>query len=123
MTTSAARPPMDVLAPAEPLVDAPTDAMPAQDPPLRTMVPSTRASRGWVAILPGLVVLMVGLVFILQNLEDAQVRFFTASGSIPLAVSLLAAFALGAVAVLLLGSIRILQLRKIIHRSAQPSTS
>jgi uncharacterized integral membrane protein len=108
---------MDVVAPAEPLVGPSADATSDEGKQVRPSVPSTRASRGWVGILPGLVVVTLGIVFILQNLPDARVRFFTASGTIPLAVSLLAAFAFGAVAVLLLGSIRILQLRKIIHRS------
>jgi uncharacterized integral membrane protein len=121
MSTPATRAPVDEIAPAGPLLEAPADTRPAHERDLRPKVHSTRASRGWVAILPGLVVVAVGLVFILQNLGDARVRFFTASGTIPLAVSLLAAFALGALAVLLLGSIRILQLRKVIHRSAPGS--
>jgi putative membrane protein len=78
-------------------------------------IPSTRAGRAWVRILPALGVAAVGLVFILQNLHHAKVNFLTVSRSVPVAVALLAAFALGATSVLLLGSIRILQLRKIIR--------
>jgi uncharacterized integral membrane protein len=114
MSTPAARHPLDEVAPGEPVV---ADANPGQGHDERARVPSTRASRSWVAILPALAVATVALIFILQNMRDARVSFFTASGTIPLAVGLLAAFALGAVSVLLLGSIRILQLRKVIHRS------
>lgn len=81
----------------------------------RPAIRSTRAGRAWLAILPGMVALAVGLVFVFQNTQRARVSFFTASGDVPLAVALFAAFALGAVVVLLLGSIRILQLRKTIH--------
>ena len=78
---------------------------------------STRASRAWVKVLPALLVLGVILVFIFQNSQSAKVSFVTASGRLPLAVALLAAAALGGLFVLALGSIRILQLRGIIHRS------
>ncbi|MGE0727327.1 MAG: lipopolysaccharide assembly LapA domain-containing protein [Acidimicrobiia bacterium] len=82
-------------------------------------VPATRASRAWVSVLPSMAVLAVGLVFVLQNTHRARISFFTASGTIPLAVALFASFALGAVTVLLLGSIRILQLRKAVRSTEQ----
>jgi uncharacterized integral membrane protein len=52
---------------------------------------------------------------VFQNLRHTKVTFFTASGSVPLAVALLVAAALGGLLVLALGSIRIVQLRKVIH--------
>lgn len=72
-------------------------------------------------MLPALFVLTVILVFIFQNSQSAKVSFMTASGRLPLAVALLAAAALGALLMLALGSIRILQLRRVIHRSPGPS--
>jgi uncharacterized integral membrane protein len=80
-------------------------------------VGATRASRAWVKVLPALFVLAVILLFIFQNSHSVKVSFATASGRLPLAVALLAAAALGGVLVLALGSIRILQLRRLIHRS------
>ncbi|HET6965317.1 MAG TPA: lipopolysaccharide assembly protein LapA domain-containing protein [Acidimicrobiales bacterium] len=59
------------------------------------------------------------LVFIFQNSQSAKVSFVTASGRLPLAVALLGAAALGALFVLALGSIRILQLRRMVHRSSR----
>ena len=82
----------------------------------RARVVPTRAGRAWVRLLPALIVVSAGLVFILQNRGDAHVRFFTLSGSLPLAVALFAAFAFGVASTLLLGSIRILQLRKAVRR-------
>jgi uncharacterized integral membrane protein len=82
----------------------------------REGIPSTRAGRIWMRVLPSLVILAIVLVFVVQNRQDARISFFTASGRLPLAVALLGAFALGAAAVLLVGSIRILQLRKLMQR-------
>ncbi|MDA8283728.1 MAG: lipopolysaccharide assembly protein LapA domain-containing protein [Actinomycetota bacterium] len=70
-------------------------------------------------VLPALVVLMLIVLFVLQNSQSAKVSFLTASGRLPLAIALLAAVALGALFVLTLGSIRILQLRKLIRRSSR----
>ena len=84
-----------------------------------TGVVSTRAGRAWVKVLPALLVLAVILLFIFQNSQSAKVSFVTASGRLPLAIALLAAAALGALFVLALGSIRIFQLRRTIHRSSR----
>ena len=81
-----------------------------------TGVVATRAGRAWVKVLPALVVLAVILVFIFQNSQSAKVSFVTASGRLPLAIALLSAAAL---VVLALGSIRILQLRRMVHRSSR----
>jgi uncharacterized integral membrane protein len=80
-------------------------------------IASTRTSRAWIRVLPALVVVAVLLVFVFQNTRDVTVRFFTVSGTFPLALSLVCAAALGALTVLALGSLRIFQLRRQIHRS------
>jgi uncharacterized integral membrane protein len=53
----------------------------------------------------------------LQNLHSSKVRFVSLSGTLPLGVALLAAVALGALLVLALGSVRILQLRQLVRRN------
>jgi uncharacterized integral membrane protein len=70
-------------------------------------------------LVPALILLIVMLVFIFQNLHDVKVSFFTASGSLPLALALLLAAILGALIVLCLGSIRILQLRRTVKRRSR----
>ncbi|MGC8511858.1 MAG: lipopolysaccharide assembly protein LapA domain-containing protein [Acidimicrobiales bacterium] len=60
------------------------------------------------------------LIFVFQNLQHARVHFLSFSGSLPIALALLAAAGLGALAVLALGSVRILQLRRAV-RSGGPS--
>jgi uncharacterized integral membrane protein len=66
-------------------------------------------------VLPALILLAVILLFVFQNLRSVKVSFVTASGRLPLAVALLAAAALGALVVLALGSVRMIQLRKLIR--------
>jgi uncharacterized integral membrane protein len=90
----------------EPVVDAPS-----------SRVVPTRASRSWVKVLPGLILVAIIIMFVLQNLKSTKVSFVTASGSFPLALALLGAAALGALCVLALGSVRILQLRKVIRHT------
>ena len=72
----------------------------------------TRISGTWVAVIAGLLVLVVLLIFILQNLDPATVRFFGAEGSLPLAIAMLFSAIGGAALVALIGGARILQLRK-----------
>ena len=84
-------------------------------------LPSTRASRAWTRLLPALGLLVILLVFVLQNLHRAEVHFLGWSGTLPLAIALLAAAAIGALFVLAIGSIRIVQLRRIIRRERHPS--
>ena len=61
-------------------------------------------------------VLAVILVFVFQNPKDVKVSLFTFSGTLPLSVALLGAVVLGALMVLALGSVRIFQLRRQVHR-------
>ena len=100
-------------------VDQPDTPVIVDDPvtsPASRGVPSTRASRAWTRVLPALIVLGILLVFVLQNLRRAKVSFAGFSGTLPLAVLLLAAAGLGALFVLALGSVRIVQLRRVIRR-------
>ena len=79
----------------------------------------SRAGRAWARILPALLVLGLVLLFVFQNLHDVRVSYFTASGRFPLAVALLAAAAGGALVVLAIGSVRILQLRRVVRRQGR----
>ena len=103
--------------PADPDRAADDPGTPTPEAADGTTIPSTLAGRTWIRVLPALVLLAVTLVFVLQNLRSAKVSFITASGRLPLGVALLVAAALGALTVLALGSIRIIQLRRLVHRS------
>lgn len=80
---------------------------------------STRTSRAWIRLLPALVILVVILVFVFQNPKDVKVSLFTFSGTLPLSVALLGAVVLGALITLALGSVRIFQLRRQVHRKLE----
>lgn len=87
------------------------EAPPQKSSPGREGLPSSRVGRAWTALVPAGVVLGIVLIFVLQNLQRSDVTFLMWSGELPLGVALLVSAVLGAVAVFLLGSVRILQLR------------
>jgi len=66
----------------------------------------------------GLLVMLVLIVFILENGQRARVSFFGAHGNLPEGVALLLAAVIGGLFVVLAGAARILQLRA---RSARPA--
>ena len=79
-------------------------------PPVRR----TRAGATWVGLVVAAVVLVLLVVFMLQNTEPVEVTFFGLRGSAPLALTLLiAGLGVGLIA-LVVGSVRITQLR---HRT------
>jgi uncharacterized integral membrane protein len=72
----------------------------------------TRISGTWIAVVVALILLVFLLVFILQNLDPANIHFLGFSGSLPLAVAMLFATIAGGLLVALIGAARIFQLRK-----------
>src|SRR4051812_29902869 len=99
-------------------VQSPLAEPPAATPAQNSAVPSSRVGRTWTALVPAAAVMVVVLIFVLQNLQRSEVTFLFWSGGLPLGVALLAAAALGGLAVFLLGSVRILQLRRLAGRRA-----
>ena len=81
----------------------------------------TRLSGAWTAVVFGLVILVVILIFILQNQKNVEVSFLVFSGRLPLAVALLFAMILGALIVVTFGAARILQLRMVAGRARRES--
>lgn len=92
---------------------------PAGGPAGRSDIPRTRAGAAWVAAGVGIVLLVAVLVFILENLEDASVHFLGGTVRLPVGVALLFAALAGALAVLLLGVARIVQLRLLARRRGE----
>jgi uncharacterized integral membrane protein len=70
----------------------------------------------WSAVAVGVLVLAAILVFIAQNGAKVKVHFLAAAGELPLGVALLFATLLGAILVLIIGTVRILQLRRAARR-------
>ena len=80
-------------------------------------MPRTRAGTAWVLACVAAVALLALIVFITQNVHAVEVSFLGWHGQFPLAVALLAAALIGSVLTLILGSTRILQLRRTALRS------
>ena len=82
----------------------------------------TRAGMVWVAVASALVVLILLIVFILQNQDYVQVKFFGLQGAVALGVALFIAAVGGGVLVAIAGAARIIQLRLAAHRQRTRSS-
>ena len=76
----------------------------------------TRAGMIWAAVASALVVLVLLIIFILQNQELVQVKFLGLEGAVSLGMSLFIAAVGGGVLVAMAGAARIIQLRAAAHR-------
>lgn len=72
----------------------------------------TRTAALWTGLVIGAVVLVILLVFILQNLDPATVQIFAWQLDLPLGISMLLAAIAGALVMALVGGARILQVRR-----------
>lgn len=75
-------------------------------------VPSTRTGAAFKSLIAGAIVLILLLVFILENTESVRIRYLGISTNVPLGVALLIAAIGGALLVGIVGTARILQLRR-----------
>ena len=76
----------------------------------------TRMGGVWVGLALSAVVLLLLLIFILENEKKVDIAYFGAHGHLPLGVALLLAALAGALLVLIPGTIRIVQLRRTARR-------
>ena len=88
---------------------------PAQPPAQREAKPS-RISRTWVALALFAVVLLLLLVFILENSQSVDISYFGAHGHVPLGVALLLAAVLGILLAVIAWFGRGVQVRTAAHR-------
>lgn len=77
----------------------------------------TRTRVAFNSLLAGVVVLILLLVFILENTQRVKISYFGATGHISLGVALLVAAVGGALLVGLAGAARVLQLRQRLKRT------
>jgi uncharacterized integral membrane protein len=87
---------------------------PAPEPaaPPATAVKFTRTASVWSSLIAGFLILIVLLVFIVQNLSEQRVNFFAWHLSLPQGVLLLLAAIAGGLVTVLVGTARIFQLRR-----------
>jgi uncharacterized integral membrane protein len=84
---------------------------PADDPSSSGAPRFTRASAVWVATGAALLLLILLIVFMLQNSTKVDVEFLGLTGTIPLGMALLIAAVGGGVLVAIAGAARVIQLR------------
>jgi len=101
-------------APAEPSAVTPTPPTPSMP---ESAVKFTRAAALWSALIAGFVILILLLVFIMQNTDSATVHFFGWDWNLPIGVALLLAAVCGGLLTVAAGSARIIQLRRAAKRN------
>ena len=79
-------------------------------------VTRTIAGSTWVALIIGAVVLVLLLVFILQNGDSAELNVFFWTWNVPIGVGMLIAAVGGALVAASIGTIRIFQLRRQVRK-------
>jgi uncharacterized integral membrane protein len=77
----------------------------------------TRAAALWSALIAGFVILILLLVFILQNTDSATVNFFVWEWNLPIGVGVLLAAVCGGLLTVAAGTARIVQLRRAAKRN------
>ena len=82
----------------------------------RGKVPSTRVSMAWLGVWAGVAALILLIIFVAQNTRDVEVSFLWMHGQISLALALLIAGVGGAVVAMAVAAVRIVQLRRLLHR-------
>ncbi|MGX4709946.1 lipopolysaccharide assembly protein LapA domain-containing protein [Rhodococcus sp. DMF-1] len=89
-----------------------SDLRPAPEIPLDR----SRAASTWTGLVIGVLVLILLLVFILQNLDSVTMELFAWEFTLPLGVSLLLSAIAGALVMALAGGVRILQIKRAAKR-------
>ena len=109
---------------------APADANPAvvgdeaapplvaiAEPPAEGSAPrATNAGRLWITLAVATVLLILLIIFIAENSRSVTISFLGAHGHISLGLALLIAAVAGAAVTLLVGTARVLQLRREVRR-------
>jgi len=102
------------------VADGPTVPTPSE-PKARAGWPPEPVARSrsgilWTGLILSALVLLVLLIFILQNSTPVQINFLGASGTLPTGVALLLAAIAGLLLVAIPGGLRIIQLRRAARR-------
>ena len=100
--------------------DAERQALLAERDALRDTVRDvehTRTRATYFGLVIGAIILILLLVFILQNLESQQIMLIFWEVNLPVGVSLLIAAIAGALLVALIGGLRMLQMRRALRKA------
>lgn len=78
----------------------------------KPQVKKSFAGSTWVALIVGAILLVLLLVFIMQNQENVQLQLFAWEMTFPIGAGMLIAAIAGALIMALVGGVRIIQLRR-----------
>lgn len=81
-------------------------------------VEKSAAGATWTALIIGALLLILLLVFILQNQEPAELKLFNLQMTFPIGVGMLIAAIIGALIMAIVGGVRMLQLRKQVRKGS-----
>jgi uncharacterized integral membrane protein len=93
------------------LPEVPTEAPPPPPPP-QDAVKFTRAAALWSLLVLGFLILILLLVFIMQNTDSTTVNFFAWQASLPVGVAVLLSAVGGGLLTVAVGTARMIQLRR-----------
>lgn len=104
----------------DPVLHGPRESVPSKPKraprkpsPAKAKAPDvTRTGMVWVAVIAGLVLLVLLIIFILQNQDRVSVYYLGAAGELSLGMALFIAAVAGGILVAIAGAARILQLRR-----------
>lgn len=97
--------------PVADLPEVPGEAPPPPPPP-QDAVKFTRAAALWSLLVFGFLILILLLVFIMQNTDSTTVNFFAWQASLPVGVAVLLSAVGGGLLTVAVGTARMIQLRR-----------
>ena len=100
--------------PEPPPVHVPADTAGSSGVPAR--VPFTKTAAAWWALIAGVLILIVLLIFIAQNLESTTIHFLGWSWEAPRGIAFLVAAICGSLITVLAGAARMFQLRRVARK-------
>lgn len=107
--------------PDHPAAEPGTAGLPPQPEPAKPQLKFTRVAALWSALIAGFLVLIVLLIFIIQNSEPWVIQFLAWRWSLPVGVSILLAAVCGGLLTVAVGSARMIQLRRAAKKNLAPS--
>lgn len=97
----------------QPAVDVPGPPPPGTPlSPRQSAVHRTRAAALWAALTLGFIILIILLIFIAQNTDQAEFAFLGWHWSLPVGVAILFAAVAGGLVTVAVGAVRMFQLRR-----------
>ncbi|BBY81455.1 DUF1049 domain-containing protein [Mycolicibacterium pulveris] len=117
MTSDPAQPPGPAEQPSRGTPPEPTGTAGEYLLQPESAVKFTRAAALWSALIAGFVILIVLLVFIMQNTDSTTINFFVWEWNLPVGVAILLAAVCGGLLAVAIGTARMVQLRRAAKRN------